>query len=298
MSIAAVVLAAGEASRFGTPKQRLLLPEVLERLDAKPRRRDRRRRGGPHARDARDRRHLRGLEARPGCVARERPRGARRRRRGRGRRSRRRPGSRARSRRARDRVVARGRRQHSSRPRTAGSAATRCSSPARRGTSIPDAGLRDLDVRLVPCDDLGAPGDVDTPADLPGPALADGYATGKAPCARPRPRRRCGAASASPSARPASAPRPSSARTDAATPRSDSGAGSSRSRRDATRPGRPRVGELAVEVALQQLLARVARRMAHEIASSASFCFSSRRPRCSRDITVPIGMSRIWAASA
>ena len=32
MSIAAVVLAAGEASRFGTPKQRLLLPEVLERL--------------------------------------------------------------------------------------------------------------------------------------------------------------------------------------------------------------------------------------------------------------------------
>ena len=33
MSIAAVVLAAGEASRFGTPKQRLLLPEVLERLE-------------------------------------------------------------------------------------------------------------------------------------------------------------------------------------------------------------------------------------------------------------------------
>ena len=33
VSIAAVVLAAGEASRFGTPKQRLLLPEVLERLE-------------------------------------------------------------------------------------------------------------------------------------------------------------------------------------------------------------------------------------------------------------------------
>lgn len=30
--IAAVVLAAGEASRFGTPKQRLLVPRVLERL--------------------------------------------------------------------------------------------------------------------------------------------------------------------------------------------------------------------------------------------------------------------------
>jgi nicotine blue oxidoreductase len=30
--IAAIVLAAGEASRFGSPKQRLLLPAVLERL--------------------------------------------------------------------------------------------------------------------------------------------------------------------------------------------------------------------------------------------------------------------------
>jgi CTP:molybdopterin cytidylyltransferase MocA len=36
MSVAAVVLAAGEASRFGTPKQRLLLPEVLERLAQAP----------------------------------------------------------------------------------------------------------------------------------------------------------------------------------------------------------------------------------------------------------------------
>ena len=32
--------------------------------------------------------------------------------------------------------------------------------------SIPDEGLRDRRVRLVPCDDLGAPGDVDTPDDL------------------------------------------------------------------------------------------------------------------------------------
>jgi len=32
--IAAVVLAAGEASRFGSPKQRLLLPEVLRRVRA------------------------------------------------------------------------------------------------------------------------------------------------------------------------------------------------------------------------------------------------------------------------
>jgi len=34
--IAAIVLAAGEASRFGSPKQRLLLPRVLERLAAAP----------------------------------------------------------------------------------------------------------------------------------------------------------------------------------------------------------------------------------------------------------------------
>jgi CTP:molybdopterin cytidylyltransferase MocA len=32
---------------------------------------------------------------------------------------------------------------------------------------IPDDGLRDRPVLLVPCDDLGAPGDVDTPEDLP-----------------------------------------------------------------------------------------------------------------------------------
>ncbi|MGH3066108.1 MAG: nucleotidyltransferase family protein [Gaiellaceae bacterium] len=34
--IAAIVLAAGEASRFGSPKQRLLLPRVLERLPLAP----------------------------------------------------------------------------------------------------------------------------------------------------------------------------------------------------------------------------------------------------------------------
>lgn len=34
--VAAVVLAAGEATRFGSPKQRLLLPQVLERVRASP----------------------------------------------------------------------------------------------------------------------------------------------------------------------------------------------------------------------------------------------------------------------
>ena len=32
---------------------------------------------------------------------------------------------------------------------------------------IPDEGLRNRPVHLVPCDDLGAPGDVDRPEDLP-----------------------------------------------------------------------------------------------------------------------------------
>ena len=36
MSVAAVVLAAGEATRFGAPKQRLLLPSVLDRLAESP----------------------------------------------------------------------------------------------------------------------------------------------------------------------------------------------------------------------------------------------------------------------
>ncbi len=32
--------------------------------------------------------------------------------------------------------------------------------------TVPDRGLRDLPAQLVPCDDLGSPEDVDTPADL------------------------------------------------------------------------------------------------------------------------------------
>jgi CTP:molybdopterin cytidylyltransferase MocA len=37
-----------------------------------------------------------------------------------------------------------------------------------RWDRIPDDGLHGRPTRLVPCDDLGAPGDVDTPEDLPG----------------------------------------------------------------------------------------------------------------------------------
>jgi nicotine blue oxidoreductase len=39
---------------------------------------------------------------------------------------------------------------------------------AARGAwaDVPDAGLRVVEPRLVPCDDLGPPGDVDTPEDL------------------------------------------------------------------------------------------------------------------------------------
>ena len=65
------------------------------------------------------------------------------------------------------------------------------------------------------------------------------------------------------------------------------------------------VGELTVEVGLQELFALVARidfrtvgHQALPTASSASSRFRIRRPRCRRDMTVPIGISRICAASA
>jgi CTP:molybdopterin cytidylyltransferase MocA len=35
--------------------------------------------------------------------------------------------------------------------------------------AVPDEGMRSLPARLVPCDDLGCPGDVDRPGDLPAP---------------------------------------------------------------------------------------------------------------------------------
>ena len=70
VSIAAVVLAAGEASRFGTPKQRLLLPEVLERLEQSPVDEIVVVAGAHTLETPGARRHVRRLEARPGRIAR------------------------------------------------------------------------------------------------------------------------------------------------------------------------------------------------------------------------------------
>jgi CTP:molybdopterin cytidylyltransferase MocA len=166
VSIAAVVLAAGEASRFGTPKQRLLLPEVLERLEQSPvddivvvagahtletparvvtcagwKR-------GPGASLSSGLEELGddveaaivvladGPDLNPEAV---------------------------------ERVIASW--------RADGGSVVAASYGGERGHplliareawgTVPDEGLRALEARLVPSDDLGDPGDVDTPADLP-----------------------------------------------------------------------------------------------------------------------------------
>ena len=165
-SIVAIVLAAGEASRFGSPKQRLFLPRVLERVRASSVD------GivvvaGAHDLDpADDVRIVTCPEWHAG------------------------PGASLRcgvsaldedveaavvvladgpelSPAAVDRVVGEWRRSGGV---VAASYEGSRGHPLVLGRAdwhdIPDDGLRDRVGRLVPCDDLGAPGDVDTPEDL------------------------------------------------------------------------------------------------------------------------------------
>ena len=164
--IAAVVLAAGAASRFGEPKQRLLLPRVLERL-AETSLEDVVVVAGAHELDPGGARLVECLEWERGpgaslrcglsaltpeteavvvCLA-DGPNLA--------------PA-------AVERVVTAWREGESE--------VVAASYDGNRGhpvvlgrdawASVPDEGMRALPAVLVPCEDLGAPGDVDSPGDL------------------------------------------------------------------------------------------------------------------------------------
>jgi nicotine blue oxidoreductase len=164
--IAAVVLAAGAATRFGSPKQRLLLPRVLERVRASRSVDDLVVVLGAHSVDV-DARTVdcpdwaRGLGASLRCglatlvpeteaavaVLADGPDLA--------------PA-------AIDRVVAAWR-EHGDDlvAATYGGVRLHPVVIARAAWArIPDDGARSLPARLVPCDDLGAPGDIDRPEDL------------------------------------------------------------------------------------------------------------------------------------
>jgi nicotine blue oxidoreductase len=165
MEIWAVVLAAGAATRFGSPKQRLLLPGVLERVrasavddvvvvlgahdvdtDARTVRCDEWERGiGASLRC--------GLSALPeeaeaaAVVLADGPRLAPE---------------------AVDRVITAWKetREDVVAATYAGVRLHPVLLARAAWSGIPDEGARELPALLVPCDDLGAPGDVDTPADL------------------------------------------------------------------------------------------------------------------------------------
>jgi len=174
VTVAAVVLAAGEASRFGAPKQRLLLPAVLERLRASPVDEIVVVEGAHELELPRDTVSL-GIPVRSvRCSGWARGRGASLRcglaALG--------PGVEAAvvvladgpelsptaiervlaTWRARSGVVAASYGGHRGHPLVLG---------RELWDDVPDAGLHGRPARLVPCDDLGAPGDVDEPGDLP-----------------------------------------------------------------------------------------------------------------------------------